>query len=67
MLRTIQTEASVGSEGVLRLNIPGIKPGLHRVVLVMEDEPILAPSEGALSFADHRLRPLDPSELTPPG
>lgn len=55
-MRTIETTATVAHDGTLTLRLPsGIEPGLHHVVVVIEE--IATPSDDDLELPSHDSGP----------
>lgn len=50
-MRTIETTVTVEPDGKLVLQLPpDIAPGEHRIVLVIEEQPMMAEKESSLDF-----------------
>jgi hypothetical protein len=58
MMKTIETTATVSPEGTLTVRVPpDIPPGEHRVVLVIEKEPVREEKAPPFNFPVHDLGP----------
>ena len=52
-MKTIEAEALVTPEGFLTVQAPGVQPGSHRVVIVIDDYRRKKQSRKSLHFSSH--------------
>ncbi len=61
-MRTIETNAIVTEDGNLIVALPkNIVPGEHRVVITIDEQPVVKGSKPPLKFRDYQVGLVDPN------
>ena len=65
-MRALELTARITEDGVLTVAVPGLSPGEHRVVIVIEDQSPLNGKRAALQFSSYPVGPVSYTHLTLP-